>query len=100
MVFLCTNGTPPANAPAPPACPQNGGTVKGTLTAANVLASTNPPQGIAAGEFAEFVQALRADAAYVNVHTETFPAGEIRGQVTFSDSDSPGNQNDSQGNQK
>jgi hypothetical protein len=48
MVFLCTNGTPPANAPAPPPCPQNSGTVRGTLTAANVLASTNPPQGIAA----------------------------------------------------
>ena len=99
MVFLCTNGTPPANAPAPPACPQNSGTVKGTLTAAHVLASTNPPQGIAAGEFAEFVEALRAEAAYVNVHTETFPGGEIRGQVTFSDSNSQGDQNDSQGNQ-
>jgi hypothetical protein len=99
MVFLCTNGAPPANAPAPPACPQNAGTVKGTLTAAHVLASTNPPQGIAAGEFAEFVQALRAEAAYVNVHTETFPGGEIRGQVTFGDSNSQGDRSDSQGNQ-
>ncbi len=83
MVFLCTNGTPPANVPAPPACPQNGGTVKGTLTGANVLATTNPPQGVAAGEFDEFVDALRAEAAYVNIHTDAFPAGEIRGQVTF-----------------
>lgn len=93
MVFLCTNGTPPANAPAPPACPQNAGTVKGTLTSTNVLASTNPPQGIAAGEFSEFVQALRADAAYVNVHTETFQGGEIRGQVTFTNANAQGDQN-------
>jgi hypothetical protein len=83
MVFLCTNGTPPANVPAPPPCPQNGGKVTGTLTAANVLATTTPPQGVAAGEFDEFVEALRAEAAYVNVHTDAFSAGEIRGQVTF-----------------
>ena len=36
----------------------------------------------------EFVQALRAEAAYVNVHTGAFGAGEIRGQVTFNRSDS------------
>ena len=88
MVFLCTNATPPAGVPNPPACPQNGGTVSGTLTTSNVLASTNPPQGVAAGEFAEFVQALRAEAAYVNVHTGAFGTGEIRGQVTFNRSDS------------
>jgi CHRD domain len=88
MVFLCTNGTPPAGVPSPPACPQNGGTVSGTLTAGHVLATTNPPQGVAAGEFAEFVQALRAEAAYVNVHSAAFGAGEIRGQVTFNRADS------------
>lgn len=88
MVFLCTNGTPPAGVPPPPACPQNGGTVSGTLTASDVLATTNPPQGVAAGEFDEFVQALRAEAAYVNVHTGAFGAGEIRGQVIFNRADS------------
>jgi hypothetical protein len=85
MVFLCANDTPPAGVPP---CPQNGGTVSGTLTASNVLATTNPPQGVAAGEFEEFVQALRAEAAYANVHSVAFPAGEIRGQVTFNRSDS------------
>jgi hypothetical protein len=89
MVFLCTNGAPPAGVPTPPPCPQNGGTVSGTLTGANVLASTNPPQGIAAGEFAEVVEALRAEAAYANVHSATFPGGEIRGQIVFNQ----GNQN-------
>ena len=87
MVFLCTNGTPPAGVPTPPACPQNGGTVSGTLTAANVGAGA-AGQGVAAGEFDEFVQALRAEAAYVNVHSAAFQGGEIRGQVVFNRSDS------------
>ena len=91
MVFLCTNETPPVGVPTPPACPQNGGTVEGTVTGANVVATTN--QGVAAGEFAEFVDALRAEAAYANVHSVTFGAGEIRGQIAFNNGNSQGNQN-------
>lgn len=86
VVFLCTNETPPAGVPIPPACPQGGGTVSGTLSAADVLAVT--AQGIAVGEFSEVVQALQAEAAYGNVHTTQFGAGEIRGQVTFHRADS------------
>lgn len=86
MVFLCTNETPPAGVPVPPLCPKREGTVTGTLTAANVLAVT--AQGIAAGEFEEVVQALRAEAAYGNVHSTQFGAGEIRGQVLFHRADS------------
>jgi hypothetical protein len=41
-------------------------------------------QGIAPGEFAELVQAIRARAAYANIHTTAFPAGEIRDQVKTS----------------
>ena len=41
-----------------------------------------------AGEFAEFVAALRAEAAYGNLHTDQSPGGEIRGQVVFHRSDS------------
>ena len=37
-------------------------------------------QGIAAGQFAELVAAIRAGAVYANVHTPTYPNGEIRGQ--------------------
>ena len=38
-------------------------------------------QGIAAGEFAELVRAIRAGATYVNVHTTVHPGGEIRKQL-------------------
>jgi hypothetical protein len=86
MVFLCTNETPPVGVPLPPACPQGSGSVSGTLSAADVLAVA--AQAIAAGEFGEVVQALRAEAAYGNVHTTQFGAGEIRGQVTFHRADS------------
>jgi CHRD domain len=88
MVFLCNNVTPaPANVPTPPPCPQGSGTVSGELTAADVGAAA-AGQGVAANEFAEFVAALRAEAAYGNLHTDAFLGGEIRGQVTFRRKDS------------
>ena len=77
MVFICSNlGNGPAGTPA---CPLFAGTVSGTWTAANVVGPT--AQGIAPGEFAEVIQAIRAGAAYANVHSLAFPAGEIRDQV-------------------
>jgi hypothetical protein len=62
-----------------PACPTPSGTVTGTWTAANVIGPAD--QGVAAGQFDEFVRALRNGAVYVNVHSTNFPEGEIRGQV-------------------
>lgn len=77
FAFLCTNlGNGPVGTPA---CPATGGTVTGTLTAADVRAV--PSQNITAGEFAELLRILRSGDGYVNVHTVNFPAGEIRGQV-------------------
>jgi hypothetical protein len=77
MVFFCSNL---ASAPAgTQPCPANGGTVTGTLTAANVLAIAG--QNVPAGDFQALVDALESDTAYANIHTSSFPAGEIRGEV-------------------
>jgi hypothetical protein len=38
-------------------------------------------QGIAAGEFAELVRAIKAGRTYVNVHSSLFGGGEIRGKI-------------------
>jgi hypothetical protein len=42
-------------------------------------------QGIAPGEFAELVRAIRAGATYANVHTDKHPTGEIRGHIQTDD---------------
>jgi hypothetical protein len=79
-VFFCSNlPNPPAGTPAcPQPAPGQSETVEGTRTAADVIGPSG--QGIAAGEFAELVRALRAGVTYANVHTQQFGAGEIRGQ--------------------
>ena len=86
MVFLCTNAAPPAGVPVPPPCPQGGGTVSGTLTSADVLAVAN--QNVSANDFAAVVAALRAEAAYANVHSSANAGGQLRGQVLFPRADS------------
>jgi hypothetical protein len=85
VLFLCTNlGNAPATVPVPPTCPAQPATVTGTLTAANVIAVAG--QGIDAGAagFAEVLKAIRAGAAYANVHTMLHPSGEIRGRLSQS----------------
>lgn len=65
-------------------CPPSGGTVRGTITPADVIGPAD--RGIEAGAFAELVRAMRAGHTYVNVHTNPrFPGGEIRGQVNDRD---------------
>jgi hypothetical protein len=81
IVWLCqTAGTqaPEAVRSLTPACPSEG-TVTGTITPAHVLAQD--AQGFTAGDFDELVRAIRNGAAYANIHSEKFTAGEIRGQV-------------------
>jgi hypothetical protein len=86
MVFFCTNlGNGPAGTPA---CPPTGGTVTGTLNAASVVAV--PGQNVTAGDFDAITDALSADAAYANIHTVKFPAGEIRAQVKKQHDDDDG----------
>lgn len=77
VLFLCTNlGNGPEGTPA---CPEDGGTVQGTLTSADVTAVTG--QGIGEGDFAKVIKAIREGNAYANVHTDDFPPGEIRGNI-------------------
>lgn len=73
--FLCGGG----GKPACPAGTTDEATVTGTVTPADVIGPA--AQGIAAGEFDEIVEAMREGVAYANVHTPTFPGGEIRGQI-------------------
>jgi hypothetical protein len=73
--FLCGGGSKP---PCPPGTTTEA-VITGTITPADVIGPSS--QGIAPGEFAEFVQAIRAGMTYTNVHTGNFPAGEIRGQI-------------------
>jgi hypothetical protein len=74
--FLCSNlGNGPAGTQACPAAPA---TVSGTITPTDIVGPS--AQGIAPGEFAELVRAIRVGAAYVNVHSTLYPVGEIRAQ--------------------
>jgi CHRD domain len=80
VIFLCQTAANPDPTGLAPQCPQEG-TVSGTLTAANVIAGSMAPQQLAAGDLAAVVAAIRAGAAYANVHTSPSPGGEIRGQL-------------------
>jgi hypothetical protein len=83
VVFFCTNlGNGP---PGTQACPPGGGTVTGTITASNVIAV--PSQNVSAGDFDAIEDALESNTAYANIHTTSFPAGEVRGQVRRRDRD-------------
>ena len=72
---LCGAATTP-----PTVCPPSGGTVTGTIEAADVVGPA--ARGIAPGQIDELIRAIRAGATYVNVHSSpTYPGGEIRGQI-------------------
>jgi hypothetical protein len=54
----------------------------GTITNANVIPrapSPACPDGVA--NFDEMIERMRSGDAYVNIHTLTFPGGEIRGDI-------------------
>lgn len=85
--WLCQTAAAPAPAAVAavtPLCPIPGGTVEDEITAAEVIGPAG--QGIAPGELAEIVAAMRAGYAYANVHTSTRPSGEIRAQINDGDS--------------
>jgi hypothetical protein len=86
VIFLCSN-LPNAPAGTQP-CPASPGTISGTIHASDVIGGTSQTaQGISAGEFSEVLRAIRVGVTYVNVHTDLFPGGEIRGQLLFTPED-------------
>lgn len=80
VIFLCQTAANPDPTALAPECPQEG-TVSGEITGANVIAGSEASQQLAAGDLAAVVAAIRAGAAYANVHTDISPGGEIRGQI-------------------
>jgi CHRD domain len=75
--FLCTNigGAPAGTQP----CPEPPATITGTIRAADVVGPA--AQGIAPGELDELVRAMEAGVTYANIHSATYPMGELRGQI-------------------
>lgn len=84
-IFLWLCGSTAAPGPAgTPTCPPLGGTVSRTgITAADIQAVAT--QNLTAGDFAGALSIIRSGTAYVNVHTNNYPAGEIRGLVKVDD---------------
>jgi hypothetical protein len=89
-VWLCQGTLPaPASVAAQtPTCAERATTtpITATIDASDVIGPAG--QGISPAEFAELLAALRAGAAYANVHSGAagppvvgFPGGEIRGQI-------------------
>jgi CHRD domain-containing protein len=81
VIWLCGTAATPTAPPGTQTCPQSG-TITGTITAANVVASGMTTQQLDAGELDEVIAAMRAGVTYANVHTSPrSPGGEIRGQI-------------------
>jgi CHRD domain-containing protein len=80
--WLCETTFNVSPTPTTPDCVQSG-RVRGTIKPNDVIGPTG--QGIAAGEFDELVEAIRAGRAYANVHSSKFPGGEIRAQLNDDD---------------
>ena len=94
-VWLCSNlpsPPTPASPPFPPtqACLSSPATITGVITPNHVVGPTG--QGIAAGEWAELLRAIRAGKTYVNIHTDKFPGGEVRSQIDHGDGNEHGTQ--------
>jgi hypothetical protein len=79
IVFLCSSVGGPAGTPA--CVGTTSGTVTGMVTGASVIGPV--AQGISPGDFAGLANALLSLGAnaYASIHTENFPAGEIRSQI-------------------
>jgi hypothetical protein len=56
------------------------GTFGGSITASNVQPATGGGVSVAGGSLDDLLAAMRAGNTYTNIHTSTYPNGEIRGQ--------------------
>ncbi|MFQ5587928.1 MAG: CHRD domain-containing protein [Nitrospiria bacterium] len=70
---------PPPVTISVPLCEPKAGTLEGVFTADDLLGPGG--QGIAPGEFEEFLQALKRGVTYINIHSDKHIPGEIRGQI-------------------
>lgn len=76
IAFFCGGG-------GKPACPAaTSATITGTITAADIVGPA--AQGIAPGDFASAARAILAGKSYAEIHSNMFPEGEIRGQISAS----------------
>ena len=89
ILFLFSNQSVAAGVNVPPGTqmgPSGEGTgaiVKGTIGAQSIAGPA--VQGIAPGDLAAALEALRIGPVYAQVHTALFTAGEIRGQIDEED---------------
>ena len=83
FIWLCGLPGTPAHKTCPPGTTETA-TVTGHITAADIQAV--PAQNISAMDMATALRIIEAGDAYVNVHTNNFKAGEIRGQISPGDS--------------
>jgi hypothetical protein len=81
VLWICGSATnqPPANATNAGVCTSPNGHFAGTWRPENV--QNVATQQITTGDLDEIIAAIRAGVAYVNVHSNLSPGGEIRGQV-------------------
>jgi CHRD domain len=79
VIWLCSNLASPPTPAGVQACPAPPARIVGIATASNVVGPAG--QGIDPGEFAALIKALGNGTAYTNVHTTSFPGGEIRASI-------------------